>query len=72
MKITGIVLNDSEVHYLFPNSESLQNLQDPLHQQEIMATQVPTQALLYVPPYNLTLGKKHLVIMDKNSYENNW
>ncbi|KAK4293210.1 hypothetical protein Pmani_034078 [Petrolisthes manimaculis] len=52
--------------------ESLQNLQQPLYQQEIMATQVPSQALLYVSPYNLTLGKKYLVIMDKNSYENNW
>lgn len=53
-------------------SDELQNLKEPLYKQELMATLVPSKVMLSVPPNGLSTGKKLVIIMDKNSYENNW
>ena len=37
-----------------------------------MATVEPSKVMLSVPSNGLSTGKKLLIIMDKNSYENNW
>ncbi|KAG7157719.1 Polycystic kidney disease 1 like 1-like, partial [Homarus americanus] len=39
---------------------------------ELIATSEPSRVTLFIPPDTLAHGKKLLIIMDKNSYENNW
>ncbi|KAK7067469.1 hypothetical protein SK128_018137 [Halocaridina rubra] len=52
--------------------QDLQNLRKPLYKVELPATTFPSQVQLSIPPGGLSPGSKLLIIMDKNSYENNW
>ncbi|MPC36647.1 Polycystic kidney disease protein 1-like 1 [Portunus trituberculatus] len=56
---------------LISESNDLQSLKEPLYKQELMATVDPS-VMLSIPQNGLSTGKKLLIIMDKNSYENNW
>lgn len=53
-------------------SQDLQSLHEPLYKQELMATAEPSDVVLSAPPNGLPTGKLLLIIMDKNSYDNNW
>lgn len=52
--------------------EDLQNLRNPLYKVELPATINPSQVQMSIPPGGIPMGNKLLIIMDKNSYENNW
>lgn len=62
-------VDDSFSHF---HSEDLQSLYEPLYKEELMATTEPSDVLLTVPTNGLPIGKMLLIIIDKNSYDNNW
>lgn len=53
-------------------SQDLQSLYEPLFKQVLTATAEPSDVLLSVPTRGLPTGKMLLIIIDKNSYDNNW
>lgn len=62
-------VDHSSYHF---HSEDLQSLYEPLYKQELTATTEPSEVLLTAPTNGLPTGKMLLIIIDKNSYDNNW
>nr|XP_053655234.1 uncharacterized protein LOC128704203 [Cherax quadricarinatus] len=72
LQITKVLNSEYPVAALLLICNSMQSLKEPVYKVELTATDEPSQVSLLVPPHQLTHGKKLLIIMDKNSYENNW
>lgn len=71
LEVTRVLNSQYPVAAVVLICNDLQSLKDPLYKQELMATVEPS-VMLSIPQNGLSTGKKLLIIMDKNSYENNW
>lgn len=72
LEVTRVLNSQYPVAAVVLICEDLQSLYEPLYKQELMATAEPSDVLLTVPTNGLPTGKMLLIIIDKNSYDNNW
>ncbi|XP_063588724.1 LOW QUALITY PROTEIN: uncharacterized protein LOC134765858 [Penaeus indicus] len=72
LQVVRILNPDYPVAAVVLICQSLQSLREPLYKEELSATMEAAQVQLSLEPGQLSRGTKLLIIMDKNSYENNW